>query len=86
MEETKRRASAANVRIAPGIVETDEQAQRRADLEAATKAAADFRRKQKLKAGGASPSFKLQVPPQEDDEIPVVPKKRVNVNKPSEPF
>lgn len=84
---TTGRATAANMKIG-GTVETDEEAKRKANLESAAKAAAAFGREQKIKAGGASPTFKMQVPPQADDEIPVVLKKKrpVNQNKPSEPF
>lgn len=87
MDSTKGRASAANMRLG-GKRESDEEANRRADREAAERAALVEKEKRRYKQGDASPTFKLEVPPQADDEIPVVLKKRrkVNQNKPSEPF
>lgn len=89
MEPTKGRASAANMRMG-GRVETDEEAKKRAERETAEQNTAAQIARNRYKNGGASPTFRLKVPPQADDEIPVVLKpkseRRVNTNKPSEPF
>lgn len=96
MDSTKGRASAALYHSAiPGAdFETPTSSKSEAESKRAAydaKAAAEEKASQaKKKAGIKTETFRLKVPPQADDEIPVVLKpkseRRVNTNKPSEPF